>query len=185
MTNFALCRLVYQLMQKRGRTNLSTLSIELNDHITSQKGFIIPELTTFTIKALQLDTLRIVWTYTSKGYSTLKKQKERTTQIIRSLNQNSNQTHGQQYSTSGQDFNNYEEHQLVVHWNDKISHNQNDYDQNFQNPRGQSHIQNIPSLAKTTIVREHGNTPTYLPQVQPKPHPKIGLQHPFNQNKKI
>ena len=60
----------------------------------------MPDLTTLTTKALQINTLREIWTHASKRYARIKKQKEKMTVIIRSLNQNtSSQSRGQQYST--------------------------------------------------------------------------------------
>ena len=48
---------------------------ELNEHVTTDTGFIMPDLTMLTIKALQIETLRVIRTHVYNIFATLRKQK--------------------------------------------------------------------------------------------------------------
>jgi hypothetical protein len=62
---------------------LGVLTSDLSDHVTTKSGFSMPDITTLTTKALQLDALRSIRAYASKSYESLKKQKEKMKRMTR------------------------------------------------------------------------------------------------------
>ena len=99
---------------------------------TTNATFVMPNLTTITIKALQLEALQTVRHYASKQYKDLFKQKEQMTTILRGLN---NSTHrGRSLHTGALSDDN----------NDTTTH-------------GQSYFQQRASLAESTTSCYNNN----------------------------
>ena len=65
---------------------LSALTSDLLDAVTSDNLFIIPDLSKLVTKAMQIDALHTVRTQASARYRDLKKEKEKMTVLLRSLN---------------------------------------------------------------------------------------------------
>ena len=62
--------------------------------------------------------------------------------------------------------------------------------QNFRfsreyNTNGQAYFQNGPYPVETTIARHNGEIPNSNSSIATKLHPRTGLQHPYNEIKKL
>ena len=64
---------------------LAVLSLELSEHVTSDKTFKMPDLSTLTTKALQIDALRYVRTQAATSFRVLEKEKEKMQNLLRSM----------------------------------------------------------------------------------------------------
>ena len=64
---------------------LSVLTVDLNDYITSDENFKMPNLTTLTTEALQLEALRGICQKSSVSFRSLSKQKDKIISIIKHL----------------------------------------------------------------------------------------------------
>ena len=110
---------------------LSALTKDFSKQLTTESSFIMPNLTTLTSKAKQLDSLRNICQHALKYYRNLANQKYQMTTLLRSLN--SSQHRG-----------------LSLNINSTKTQSNND-------SRCQSYYQQSPPLAKTTISRYNDN----------------------------
>jgi len=142
---------------------LSALTPELSEKITTDKEFEMPNLTTLTTKALQLDALRYMRHHASKCFNELVKQKDQMTALFRSINPSHNR--GSSLNMSA------------------ISENSGE-----DTTHGELYFQQGPSLAESTMQRYNGNngssnSTSVNNQVATRKHPTTGLQHPYDQER--
>ena len=52
---------------------LNALTPDLSEYVTTESDFVMPDLTTLTTKALQIEALRLIRSQASKSYDALKK----------------------------------------------------------------------------------------------------------------
>ena len=139
---------------------LGALTSDLSDHVTTESGFTMPDLTTLTTKASQLTALCSIRASASKSYKTLNKQKEKMKSMIHIMQR------GQQF--------NYHQAEYERHTNNEL----------YSASHGQSLYQNSQSLAESTIASHSGNnnhSSNNTNAVKTKIHPKTRLLHPYYQ----
>ena len=123
----------------------------------------MPDLSKLVTKAMQIDVLRTVRTQTSARYRDLKKEQEKMTVLLRSLN--TIQNRGLALATNSNEI----------------------------STRGQHYYQHSLSLAETTISRysrggnnneDTGNASCTVPNnIETQTHPDTGLQHPYDKSR--
>ena len=145
-------------------TFFSALSKDLVEDMTADKNFRMPDLTTLTTKALQLEALRSVRTEASKSFKSLSKQKDLMSKLLRSL-------HPSHSRSSNMFFGSNREHPL---------------DDSRTEDNGQMlQYQNGQSPAESTIRRYSSNMANNFDdkneaKVPTKLCEKTGLQHPYD-----
>ena len=135
---------------------LSALTKDLAENMTSEPSFKMPELTTLSTKALQIEALRLVRTCAVASYQSMLKQEDKISSLIRSLHSNNSRgTQSRQFGSS-----NVINSGIPAH--------------------GHSLFQQGPSLAEQTLSKYNGGS-NNLPQpnIETRIHPKTGLPHPY------
>ena len=135
--------------------------MDLVEYITTDLGFIMPNLITLLTSTLQLEALRNIQRQESKSYKELHKQKDQMTSLLRRLY--TTQHRGLSINTMAATENTHEEYT-------------NDH----------SYFTQIPSLVEATMVRYNNGNSNIKPinnggKLDTRTHPDTGLQHPYNE----